>query len=63
MVIDVSATEFGVKGLILEETEISRALFELYEGAIVSWATSISMLLPHRSSIRRSSCTRAKLTS
>ncbi|KAI0282173.1 P-loop containing nucleoside triphosphate hydrolase protein [Russula aff. rugulosa BPL654] len=33
-VIDVSATEFGVKGLILEETEISRALFELYEGAI-----------------------------
>ncbi|KAN0124052.1 P-loop containing nucleoside triphosphate hydrolase protein [Russula decolorans] len=33
-VIDVSSTEFGVKGLILEETEISRALFELYEGAI-----------------------------
>lgn len=50
-VIDVSATEFGVRGLILEETEISRALFELYEGAIVSWATSITMLLPHSSSV------------
>ncbi|KAI9452326.1 P-loop containing nucleoside triphosphate hydrolase protein [Russula earlei] len=33
-VIDVSNTESGVKGRILEETEISRALFELYEGAI-----------------------------
>jgi DEAD/DEAH box helicase domain-containing protein len=35
-VIDVSGTGAGVKGRILEETEISRALFELYEGAIVS---------------------------
>ncbi|KAH9998130.1 P-loop containing nucleoside triphosphate hydrolase protein [Russula compacta] len=33
-VIDVSNTDFGVKGCILEETEISRALFELYEGGI-----------------------------
>lgn len=35
-VIDVGNPEFGVKGHILEETEVSRALFELYEGAIVS---------------------------
>ncbi|KAH9030681.1 P-loop containing nucleoside triphosphate hydrolase protein [Lactarius pseudohatsudake] len=33
-VIDVSSSGFGVKGRILEETEVSRALFELYEGAI-----------------------------
>ncbi|KAF8275225.1 DEAD/H helicase [Lactarius quietus] len=33
-VIDVGSPESGVKGHILEETEISRALFELYEGAI-----------------------------
>jgi DEAD/DEAH box helicase domain-containing protein len=37
-VIDISSTDSGVRGRILEETEISRALFELYEGAIVSWA-------------------------
>jgi len=35
-VIDVSRTDSGIKAQILEETEISRALFELYEGAIVS---------------------------
>ena len=40
-----------MKGLILEETEISRALFELYEGAIVSWSTLITMPLPHCSSV------------
>ncbi|KAH9060057.1 P-loop containing nucleoside triphosphate hydrolase protein [Lactarius vividus] len=33
-VIDVSNSGFGVKGRVLEETEVSRALFELYEGAI-----------------------------
>lgn len=33
-VIDVSSSASGVKGRILEETEVSRALFELYEGAI-----------------------------
>ncbi|KAI0256495.1 P-loop containing nucleoside triphosphate hydrolase protein [Lactifluus subvellereus] len=33
-VIDISSTDFGVKGRILEETEFSRALFELYEGAV-----------------------------
>ncbi|KAI0273825.1 DEAD/H helicase [Gloeopeniophorella convolvens] len=33
-VVDISNTDTGVKGRILEETEISRALFELYEGAI-----------------------------
>ncbi|KAI9446647.1 P-loop containing nucleoside triphosphate hydrolase protein [Lactarius indigo] len=34
VVIDVSSTGSGVKGYVLEETEVSRALFELYEGAI-----------------------------
>jgi hypothetical protein len=37
MVIDVSNAVSGVKGRILEEAEFSRALFELYEGAVVSW--------------------------
>lgn len=49
MVVDISATEFGVKGLILEETEISRALFELYEGAIVSWTTLCCFCIVHPS--------------
>ncbi|KAH9997523.1 P-loop containing nucleoside triphosphate hydrolase protein [Russula vinacea] len=31
---DVTSAALGVRGRILEETEISRALFELYEGAI-----------------------------
>ena len=34
--IDISSLEFGITGRILEQTEVSRALFELYEGAIVS---------------------------
>lgn len=44
--IDVSNADFGVKGCILEETEISRALFELYEGGIVSWGPPITVALP-----------------
>lgn len=44
-VIVVGSPESGVKGYILEETEVSRALFELYEGAIVSLGFSIVVLL------------------
>ncbi len=51
-VIDVSSTDLGVKGCILEETEFSRALFELYEGAIVSlghFDHHAALLIVHRS--------------
>ena len=41
-VIDIGNPEFGVRGHILEETEVSRALFELYEGAIVSQGFHLS---------------------
>ncbi len=46
-VIDISSPEFGVKGRILEETEVSRALFELYEGGIVSQGFSNVVLLSY----------------